>query len=159
MGPSTIALLKAYLPGFEPEVVTGPHGWETVYLPRASGADYAFSVHEEPGGERQIGADRTGGRPGEYFWWYPFEMAQFRGDAEELAEAYLDALKRLICHETQIVQKKGLVWWSLACEYLEDGKWKKLSGHLGLRLFISAPTMTGRVAIYRSMPLAKGMHA
>src|ERR1051326_4838079 len=75
-----------------------------IELPAPLGADYAFILWLG-GSEKQISARLTSGERA-YFWYRPFEEAEFRS-AEELDKAYLEAVELIMHHSTRIEQKRG----------------------------------------------------
>jgi hypothetical protein len=126
-------------------------------LPIATGAEYFFRLSFHDGGERHISAQLIENRSaGTYFWYRPFELAEFRGSPEDLATEFCQELELLLTHETRIVQRKGWLFWHFRCEYLVGEKWKSLSSHLAFRRGrFKPPRIEGRERIYKSGPIVR----
>lgn len=163
IGDKTAALLKELLPSFDPTIEEAHqlnHSRESIArldLPTASGAEYSFTLWFDESGEREISARlirHQGDRP--YFWYRPFELAEFRNNVEELEAKFCDELKVLLIHETRIIQRKGWLFWGFRCEYHEGEKWKGVYGHMALRWF-KPPQIKGRSRVYRSAPVASAV--
>src|SRR6202035_863163 len=68
---------------------------KTIDLPAAAGADYFFQLWIEP--EMQISAELTvSGSDINYFWYRPFELAEFRNSTEALEAAFCETLEKLL---------------------------------------------------------------
>jgi hypothetical protein len=153
----TMAALRRLLPNFEFEPKLRSHSefrdtFVSIELPAAVGADYAFTLSFGP--EKQIYARllrSDSERP--HFWYRPFEDVDF-ADAEKLDNAFIESFERLVCNETRIIQKRGLLWHSFACEYKSENVWKREYGLSALRLGgFKVPRIPSRRHIYHSPAL------
>jgi hypothetical protein len=163
IGDKTAALLRDLLPGFNPTIEAAyplRHSGESIAklnLPTASGAEYSFTLWFDESGERQISAklkQYKNDRP--YFWYRPFELAEFRNNVEKLEAKFCDELGILLTHETRIIQRKGWLFWSFRCEYHEGENWKGVYGHMALRWF-KPPQIIGKSRVYRSAPVSSAV--
>ena len=120
IGDKTAALLRDLLPVFNLAIeAANPlrHSRKSTArldLPTAPGAEYSFTLWFDEGGEREISAELIpyqNDRP--YFWYRPFELAEFRDNVENLEAKFCDELEILLTHETRVVQKKGWLFWGL----------------------------------------------
>jgi hypothetical protein len=114
----TLELLARLLPGFVVQPVTQRlRRVEStrIDLPAAPGADYFYQILEiYP--EMQIGAELIGWDPEiNYFWYRPFELAEFRNSRDALEAALCETLEKLLTNDTQIVQKSGWLTWNFKC--------------------------------------------
>ena len=123
-----------------------------IEMPPPAGADYCFTLWLGSG-EKQISARLLNADKSSYFWYRPFEDAEFRS-AEQLDKAFLEAVEVIIRHNTRIEQKRGLFFNHFKCEYESASGWKRLYGHSALR-WIRAPRITGRQHIYQSPRLVR----
>jgi hypothetical protein len=121
-------------------------------LPPATGADYCFTLWLGSG-EKQITARLLNADKSSYFWYRPFEDAEFRS-AERLDKAFREAVEVIMRHNTRIEQKRGLLFNHFKCEYESASGWKRLYGLSALR-WIRAPKITGRHHIYQSPRLVR----
>ena len=117
-----------------------------IHLPPASGADYRFTLWLRS--EKQISARLLTSNENEYFWYRPFEEAEFRSP-EEIDNAFIRAVKLIVCHNTRIEQRRGLFFNHFQCEYESVDGWKRLYGLSALR-WIRAPKIAGRRQVYQS---------
>jgi hypothetical protein len=156
----TLRLLNLHLPDFNPVIqpveglkVTGPHICR-LDLPPAHGADYFFRLWFSPDGERQIGAKLVeDSDDASYFWYRPFELAEFRDSNEDLVNTFCEKLEALITHETRIIQRKGWLCWHFRCDYRASENWKCLYRHSALRGGFKPPQIRGRRRVYSSAAL------
>jgi hypothetical protein len=156
----TLRLLNLLLPDFNPVIqpvegskVTGPHTCR-LELPPAHGADYFFCLWFYPDGERQIGAKLVEvSDDARYFWYRPFELAEFRDSNEDLVNVFCEQLDALITHETRIIQRKGWLFWHFRCDYRASGNWKCLYRHSALRGGFKPAPIKGRKRVYGSPAL------
>jgi hypothetical protein len=123
-----------------------------IELPPPSGADYCFTLWLGSG-EKQISSRLLNADKASYFWYRPFEEAEFRS-AEQLSKAFLEAVELIVRHNTRIEQKRGLFSNHFKCEYESESGWKRLYGHSALR-WIRAPKITGRRHVYQSPRLVR----
>jgi hypothetical protein len=123
-----------------------------IELPPPAGADYCFTLWLGSG-EKQISARLLNAEKYWYFWYRPFEDAEFRS-AERLDKAFLETVEVILRHNTRIEQKRGLFFNHFKCEYESASGWKRLYGHSALR-WIRAPRVTGRLHIYQSPRLTR----
>ena len=160
IGDKTAALLKDLLPSFDPTIETAQQvnrsreSLARLDLPTAPGAEYSFTLSFEESGEREISARLMryqNDHP--YFWYRPFELAEFRNNVEELEAKFCDELKVLLTRETRIIQRKGWLFWGFRCEHRAGEKWKKVYSHFALRWFKS-PQIIGKSRIYYSAPVS-----
>jgi len=153
------AALSRTLPGvaLEPRVRTdsgyGPS--VSVALPVPPEAEYRFVLTLGP--ERQIHATLVSSPESklkEYFWYRPFEDAEFKDRMEKLDAAFIDTIEKLVFHETRIVQKRGLLNHSFRLDYRSPRGWERVYSHWALRLAgISVPAIKGTQRIYHSPAL------
>jgi hypothetical protein len=155
----TIDLLNRLLPGFVAQPITERTqriDSTKIDLPLADGADYFFQLWTEP--ELQICAELA--KPScdvNYFWYRPFESAEFRDSTESLDTAFCETVEKLLVHETRIIQKNGWLNWHFRCEYKTADHWKRISSHSALRLGgWKTPKIDGRVHVYNSSALVHG---
>ena len=160
IGNKTATLLRHLLPSFNPiieaaEPFSGSRDTTArIDLPTAPGAEYSFTLWFGESGDREISAVLTecrNERP--YFWYRPFEMAEFGKNIEELETQFCNELEILLTHETRVIQAKGWLFWHLSCEYHEGGEWKRVYGHFALRWFKS-PQITGNRRVFYSPPIS-----
>jgi hypothetical protein len=145
--------LKSLLPNAALDPIVKALSWSrypasSVDLPAPPEADYRFHLTLRP--ERQIHANPLHlGEAHYYFWYRPFEEAEFGNSIEKLDGAFLETVERLVSHETRIVQKRGLLNHSFRCDYKSQGEWKRVYGHSALRFggFVPPP-IAGRKQIY-----------
>lgn len=123
-----------------------------IELPPPVGADYCFTLWLGSG-EKQISARLLNAEKSLYFWYRPFEDAEFRS-AERLDKEFLETVEVIIRHNTRIEQKRGLFFNHFKCEYESASGWKRVYGHSALR-WIRAPRVTGRLRIYKSPRLIR----
>ena len=153
----TLELLSRLLPDFAPQPVTEQAAGirsTKIDLPPAAGADYFFQLLIEP--EMQISAERTvPGSEVNYFWYRPFESAEFRDSAEALEAAFCETLEKLLTHESRIIQKNGWLNWHFQCDHRTADGWKRIYRHSALKLGgWRVPQIDGRVRTWRSSALA-----
>jgi hypothetical protein len=160
IGNKTATLLSDLLPSFNPtieaaEPLRGSGGnVARLDLPTAPGAEYSFTLWFDESGEREISATLTtclNERP--YFWYRPFELAEFRNNVEQLETKFCDELGILLTHETRVVQRKGWLFWGFRCEYRAEERWQRVYSHSALRWF-KAPQITGKRRVYFSAPVS-----
>jgi len=125
-------------------------------LPSAAGADYFFQLWIEP--EMQISAQlAVPGSDVNYFWYRPFESAEFRDSTEALEAACCETLEKLLTHESRIIQKNGWLNWHFKCDYKTADGWKRIYRHSALRLGgWKVPRIDGKVRVYHSSALIRG---
>jgi hypothetical protein len=123
-----------------------------IELPPPAGADYCFTLWLGRD-EKQISARLLKSDQSSYFWYRPFEEAEFRS-ARRLNEAFLEAVELIMLHNTRIEQKRGLFSNHFKCEYESASGWKRLYGLSALR-WMRAPKITGRQQIYQSPRLVR----
>jgi hypothetical protein len=152
----TIELLHGLLPGFVVQPVSERIervDSTRIDLPPAPGADYFFRLWIEP--EMQIGAELTAPDSDvNYFWYRPFESAEFRDSMAALDAAFCEALEKLLTHETRITQKDGWLNQYFKCEYKTAERWKRVYGNSALKLGgWKFPQIDGKVRVYYSPAL------
>jgi hypothetical protein len=155
----TLELLARLLPDFVVRPVTQrTQGIDSkrIDLPSAAGADYFFQLWIEP--EMQISAELTAPDSDvNYFWYRPFESAEFRDSMGALDAAFCETVEKLLTHETRIIQKNGWLNWHFKCEYRADDRWKRIYGHSALKLGgWKTPKIDGKTHIYHSTALLHG---
>jgi len=153
----TLELLSRLLPDFAPQPVTEQAGGirsTKIDLPPAAGADYFLQLLIEP--EMQISAEPTvPGSEVNYFWYRPFESAEFRDSAEALEAAFCETLEKLLTRESRIIQKNGWLNWHFQCDHRTADGWKRIYRHSALKLGgWRVPQIDGRVRTWRSSALA-----
>jgi hypothetical protein len=160
IGDKTAALLRDLLPSLDPTIeVSYPlrhlkENTARLDLPTAPGAEYSFTLWFDESGERQISATLIRDQNDHpYFWYRPFELAEFRNNVEELEATFCDELKVLLTHETRIIQRKGWLFWGFRCEYQEGAEWKEVYGHRASRWF-KPPQILGKSLVYYSPPVS-----
>jgi hypothetical protein len=160
----TLALLNRLLGDYGP--VTPPleplgnsrENARKLDLPSAPGADYFFRLWFYDDGERQIGAHLIQHSSADiYFWYRPFELAEFRGSQDDLVTEFCEELESLLTHETRIIQRKGWLFWGFRCEYREGAEWKEVYGHLASRWF-KPPQILGKSCVYCSAPISSAVN-
>jgi hypothetical protein len=153
----TLELLKRLIPDFVAQPVTertlGMSSTK-IDLPRAAEADYFFRLYTAP--EMQIHAELTAPRSNvNYFWYRPFESAEFRDSTEALEAVFCETLEKLLTHESRIIQKNGWLNWHFKCDYRSADGWKRIYRHSALKLGgWKVPQIDGRVRTWRSSALA-----
>ena len=154
----TIAAMNRLLPNIEFEPILEPvsgsrHPSVSVELPAPTGAEYLFKVYFRP--ERQIHARLVHVENSRYYFWYrPFEDAEFKNSTERLNGAFLNTLEQLVCSETRIMQKRGLLTHSFQCDYKSPTGWNRVYGHSALRLGgFNPPPIAGNQHVYHSPAL------
>jgi hypothetical protein len=155
----TLAALDRLLPGavLEPIVKSVRLSKSlavSVELPAAPEADYRFVLFFQP--ERQIHARLLQSDLKHYYFWYrPFEDAEFGNSVEKLDNAFNETIQKLVCHDTRVTQKRGLLSHSFRCEYKSLHGWERVSGNSTLRIGgFTVPPIAGRQQVYRSAALA-----
>lgn len=151
-----VAALNRSLPGigFEPIVKThlGDVRSVRVELPAPPEAEYQFILTLQP--ERQIHARLLrylDTQQRNYFWYRPFQDAEFRNSMEKLDAAFIETIEKLVRHQTRIVQKRGLLNHAFRLEYKSPTGWKCVYGHSALRLGgFSVPSIAGKERVYHS---------
>jgi len=128
---------------------------ETIRLPLAEDADYSFSFHLHPDGEKVISANLPDSDPQIYFWFKPFEAADYGHNQESLDEDFLMVIETLLTRETTILQKSGFIWHSFRLAYRVGDRARILNQHSGLRLSFAAPPIQGKQRTYRAGPLGE----
>src|SRR5271157_1172346 len=151
----TCALLSRLLNGFKPilDPAKSPlDDFTRIDLPHASGAEYFFRLWFFEGGERQISAVLTQKQTDDtYFWYRPFELAEFRSSEGDLVDEFCKELEALLIHETRIVQRKGWLFWHFRCEYHARNAWENVYSHSALRTSNwNLPHIEGRIRVYHS---------
>jgi hypothetical protein len=121
----------------------------SVKLPVPADAEYGFTLYFQP--ERQIAATLLVADAADYFWYMPFEDAAFHNSVQELDAAFIKTVEHLVCHETRIIQKRGLLNHSFRCDYKSASGWKRVYWHSALRLGrFHPPLIAGRKRVYMS---------
>ena len=152
-----VAFVKELLPSVTVEPDTkqqpGVHGRSYhIHLPQPAGADYRFTLWLG-NGEKQISARLLTSDEGAYFWYRPFEEAEFRSP-EQLDKAFIETVKLLVSHNTRIEHRRGLFLNHFKCEYESVDGWKRIYGLSALR-WMRAPTIAGRRQVYQSPRLIR----
>jgi hypothetical protein len=155
----TLKLLARLLPGFVVQPVTQrTQRVEStrIDLPAAAGADYFYQIFGFCS-EMQIGAQLIESGPEiNYFWYRPFELAEFRNSAEALEASVCETLEKLLIHETRIVQKNGWLTWNFKCEYQAADRWNRIYGHSALKVpGWRLPRINGKIHVYQSKALVR----
>ena len=124
----------------------------SIELPAAVGAEYLFKLYFQP--ERQISARLLRLNTQYYFWYRPFDDAEFGNSADRLDKAFIETVEELVTSETRIIQKRGLLTHSFMCDYKSPSAWKRVYSHSALRLGgFEPPPIAGRQHIYHSPAL------
>jgi hypothetical protein len=126
------ALLKRLLPNLAIEPTLTPLARSSkpsahINLPAAPRADYHFRLYLLP--EKQIHAVLLNAAAEFYFWYMPFEEAEY----DDSVDAFVATLELLVSHETHIVQKRGLLNHSFTCDYKSVAGWKRICGFSAFR--------------------------
>jgi hypothetical protein len=159
---TTVALLNRLLVGRSPfDHSRDPQGEfregiTRVDLPAADDAEYFFRLAFHETGERYISAHLIE-RPNaaNYFWYRPFELAEFRGSGADLAAEFCKEMELVLTHATRIVQRKGWLFWRFRCEYRNGQKWTNISSQMAFRGGrFSPPHIDGTMRIYCSAAIA-----
>jgi hypothetical protein len=152
------AMLREVAPGtqwkVESKQISGGT-METIELPRPPEADYFFSLHLYPDGEKGISANLPDSNREIYFWFKTFELPDYKNEVDRLDHDFLKTVETLLTRETMILQKKGLLWHTFRLAYRVGEEGRVLSSHAGFRLGFAAPRIQGREHTYRSGPLGK----
>jgi len=91
-----------------------------------------------------------------YFWYRPFESAEFRDSMEALDAAFCETLENLLTHETCIIQKNGWLNWYFKCEYRAADRRRRIYGHSALKLGgWKTPKIDGKTHVYHSTALVQ----
>ena len=124
-------------------------------LPTAVGAEYCFELWICP--EKQIGARLIEGGEGcNYFWYLPFEDADYHGSTEMLDQHFCDTVEKLLTHNTRIVCRSGWLSWQFRCDYESQGRWKKISCNSTLKIAgWKVPKLAGKRRIYQSPAIVR----
>lgn len=155
-----VIALNRILPGVSLEPILETHSRSgirsvSVELPAPQGAEYQFVLTFQP--EKQIHAKvlpRLGTQQNNYFWYRPFEETESRDFNEKVDARFIEAIEKLVRHETRIVQKRGLLTHSFRLDYGCPTGWKRVYGHAALRLgCLAAPSIVGRQRVYHSPAL------
>lgn len=154
-----VAALNRTLPGvtFEPMVETHSRYDRSVRveLPAPPDSEYQFILTLQP--ERQIHARLLRHLDTEqynYFWYRPFEDAEFRNSMEKLDAAFIETIEKLVRHETRIIQKRGLLSHHFRCEYKPPSGWKSVSSNSTLRFGgFRVPLIADKQRVYHSPTL------
>lgn len=129
---------------------TNEGGFERFQLPIPKKADYQFCVDYREA-EPQVGAKLLAA-PDLYFWYLPFDRYA-SGNVNEINDALKAVLRKIACHKTRIIQKKGILMQSFVCDYFDDG-WKKVDGISAFRFSnFRFPATQQRRSVYYSAPL------
>lgn len=155
---ATVAALQRLLPNviFNPivkPIASSKASSVSIELPAASGGEYLFVLFFSP--QRQIHARLLPANTRQYYFWYrPFEDAEFGNSIEKLDCAFMETVEQLISNETRIIQKRGLLTNSFKCDYRSLSGWKTVSGQSALRIrgFV-VPPIDGKQRIYHSPAL------
>jgi len=147
-----VAFVKDLLPSVAVEPDTkqepGVHGDSYhIQLPAPANADYRFTLWLGSG-EKQISARLLISDERAYFWYRPFEEAEFRA-AEKLNKAFMEAVELIMRRNTRIEQKRGFLFNHFKCEYESADGWMRLYGHSALR-WIRAPKIAEGRHVYQS---------
>ena len=151
-----IETLNRLLPDFVVQPVSRGDGHTRstrIELPTAVGAEYLFELWIRP--EMQIGARLIeGGADCNYFWYLPFEDADYSGSTKMLDQRFCETVEKLLTHNTRIIYRSGLLSWQFRCDYETQGRWKKISYNSTLKLAgWKVPKLAGKSRIYRSPAL------
>jgi hypothetical protein len=129
--------------------------WTRVELPKPPGADYQFDVFVCRHGEHSIAARLTApGQESPFFWFMPFELADFHRVPQELNDSVLAALELLATHETKILQRRGWFLWHFDCFY-RSGRGELLYSLSVLRGLMNVPNAGGGWREFSSPALTK----
>jgi hypothetical protein len=163
IGDKTTLLLRDLLPDFNPTIEAvnplrnSKERIAKLNLPAAPGAEYSFTLWFDENGEREISAKLILDQNDfDYFWYRPFELAEFKNNLGKLEATFCNELEILLTHETRIIQRKGWLSWGFCCEYQEGEMWKRVYSHLALRWF-KPPQITGKSRVYCSAPVSKAL--
>ncbi|MGA8537883.1 MAG: hypothetical protein WB566_00200 [Terriglobales bacterium] len=153
-----IAALNRLLPDFVVQPVSQGDGRirsTRIELPAAVDAEYFFELWILP--ERQIGARLIeAGEDCNYFWYVPFEDADYSGSTEMLDKHFCETVEKLLTHNTRIIYRSGWLSWQFRCDYEAQGGWKKVSYNSTLKLAgWKVPRLAGKSRIYRSPALVR----
>lgn len=159
---NTVALINRLLANRSPfdqsSVPQGKfrEGVARVDLPAAPGAEYFFKLWFLENGERHISAQLIErANAANYFWYRPFDLAEFRGCESDLAAEFCEQLELVLTHATRIIQRRGWLFWRFRCQYSDGQKWTNISSHMALRGGrFRPPNIDGSIRIYRSDAIA-----
>jgi hypothetical protein len=91
-----------------------------------------------------------------YFWYRPFESAEFRDSTDALDATFCETLEKLLAHETRITQKNGSLNQHFKCEYKAGDGWKRVYGHSALKLGgWKFPQIEEKLRVYHSSALVR----
>jgi hypothetical protein len=153
-----IETLSRLLPDFVVQPVSHGDGLTRstrIDLPAAVDAEYFFELWIRP--EAQIGARLIeGGADCNYFWYLPFEEADYSRSMEILDRHFCETVEKLLTHNTRIIYRSGWLSWQFRCDYEAQGRWKKVSYNSTLKLAgWKVPKLAGKSRIYRSPALVR----
>lgn len=87
------------------------------------------------------------------FWYEPFEVIG-SDSPDQVMRQCLETLRLLVTHDTRICQRKGLLWWSFACERFHEGHWVPVYGHTAFRYSnFHPPQIKGKRQWYQAKAL------
>lgn len=150
-----IETLNRLLPDFVvPPVSQGKgHARGTwIDLPTAVGAEYFFQISTSP---EQIAVQLTKeGADSNYFWYMPFEDADYGGSMEKLDQHFCETVEKLLTHDTRIIYRSGWLSWQFRCEYRAKDGWENISYNSTLKLARwKVPKLEGKSRTYHSPAL------
>ncbi len=153
-----IETLNRLLPDFVVQPVSQGDGHTRstrIDLPTAVGAEYLFELWIRP--ETQIGARLIeGGADCNYFWYLPFEDADYSGSTKILDQRFCETVEKLLTHNTRIIYRSGWLSWQFRCDYETQGRWKKISYNSTLKLAgWKVPKLAGKRRTYQSPALVR----
>jgi len=129
--------------------------FDEVSLPSASSSDYTFVLVFADDAEAVLEARRTALPTPDHqgFWYLPFEEPNY-GSYDQRADEIVNTVGLVLRHRTRIVQKRGLIAWSVTAEVEADGSWRRLSSVGSLNLLVQSPPSEGRQREYRADAIA-----
>jgi hypothetical protein len=118
---------------------------DEVPLPSLSSSDYTFVLVFADDAEAVLEARLTAAsRPGDRgFWYLPFDAPNY-DSYDERANEIVDTVELVLGHRTRIVQKHGIIAWSVTAEVDTGGAWRRLSTVGSLNLLVQSPPSDGR---------------
>jgi hypothetical protein len=105
-------------------------GFTLVRLAPPLSADYSFQLYVYDDGESQICAELLEGGDFTAFWYWPFEIQEFRSQQAQW-QAFLQGVHSVLSCPTRISRKSGLVFHTFRCEAREGASWRRLGPSMG----------------------------
>jgi len=123
-------------------------------LPPAPGADVAYRMMFDAGAYTLFATPVADPEVG-IFWHQTFEQMG-APSVEEAEPDFREFVLDVLTHESRIVQRRGMLFHSFACELHRDDEWQRVGGQiLVLRTSPRVPPIEGREKHYASAPVVQ----